>query len=101
MIKNNNILLKTAKLLNISNLAMFMITKNKNLVRKETFLLMVDIEKSETFRSFTISNKALLFLIKLVKTAVHSEPKFFHGNCLKINLFSIFDHVTYKSIYPN
>ena len=38
------------------------------------FLLVMDIAKSETFRSFTILNKDLLFLIKLNKTAVQSIP---------------------------
>ena len=33
---------------------------------------MMDIAKSETFKNFTILNKALLFLIKLSKTAVQS-----------------------------
>ena len=33
---------------------------------------MIDIAKFETFRNFTILNKALLFLIKLNKTAVQS-----------------------------
>ena len=35
----------------------------------------MDIAKSETFKKFTILNKALLFLIKLNKTAVQSVPK--------------------------
>ena len=39
------------------------------------FLLMMDIAKSETFKNFIILNKALLFLIKLRKTAVQSVPK--------------------------
>ena len=34
-----------------------------------------DIAKSETFRNFTTLNKALLFLIKLNKTAVQSVLK--------------------------
>ena len=34
----------------------------------------MDIAKSETFKNFAISNKALLFLIKLNKTAVQSVP---------------------------
>ena len=38
------------------------------------FLLMMDIAKSETFTNFIILNKALLFLIKLSKTAVQSVP---------------------------
>ena len=38
------------------------------------FLLMMDIAKSETFKNFIILNKALLFLIKLSKTAVQSVP---------------------------
>ena len=33
---------------------------------------MMDIAKSETFKNFTILSKALLFLIKLNKTAVQS-----------------------------
>ena len=33
-------------------------------------LLMMDIAKSETFKNFTILNKALLFSVKLNKTAV-------------------------------
>ena len=37
---------------------------------------MMDIAKSETFKNFIILNKALLFLIKLSKTAVQSVPKF-------------------------
>ena len=36
---------------------------------------MMDIAKSETFKNFTILNKALLFLIELNKTAVQSVPK--------------------------
>ena len=36
------------------------------------FLLMMDIAKSETFKNFIILNKALLFVIKLSKTAVQS-----------------------------
>ena len=36
---------------------------------------MMDIAKSETFKNLTFLNKALLFLIKLNKTAVQSEPK--------------------------
>ena len=35
---------------------------------------MMDIAKSETFKNFIILNKALLFLIKLSKTAVQSVP---------------------------
>ena len=35
---------------------------------------MVDIAKSETFKNFICLNKALLFLIKLIKTAVQSVP---------------------------
>ena len=35
----------------------------------------MDIAKSETFKNFIILNKALLFLIKLSKTAVQSVPK--------------------------
>ena len=35
---------------------------------------MMDIAKSETFKSFIILDKALLFLIKLSKTAVQSVP---------------------------
>ena len=31
--------------------------------------------KSETFKNFSVLNKALLFLIKLNKTAVQSVPK--------------------------
>ena len=45
------------------------------------FLLMMDIAKSETFKNFIILNKALLFLIKLSKTAVQSVPKI-HNNVL-------------------
>ena len=41
------------------------------------FLLMMDIAKSETFKNFAILSKALLFLIKLNKTAEHSVPKSF------------------------
>ena len=36
---------------------------------------MMDIAKFETFKSFTILNKVLLFLIKLNETAVQSVPK--------------------------
>ena len=54
MIKNSKTLLKIVKLLNVSNLTMSMISKNKNLVRKETFLPMMYRAKSETFRSSTI-----------------------------------------------
>ena len=36
---------------------------------------MVDIAKSETFKNLIILNKALLFLIKLNKTAVRSVTK--------------------------
>ena len=39
------------------------------------FLQMMDIAKSQTSKNFTILNKALLFLIKLNKTAVQSVPK--------------------------
>ena len=39
------------------------------------FLLMMDKAKSETFKNFIILNKALLFLVKLSKTAVQSVPK--------------------------
>ena len=35
----------------------------------------MDIAKSETFKNFNILNKALLFLIKLNKTAAQSVPK--------------------------
>ena len=35
---------------------------------------MMDIAKSETFKNITVLNKALLFLIKLNKTAVQSVP---------------------------
>ena len=37
--------------------------------------MMMDIAKSKTFKYLTILNKALLFLIKLNKTAVQSVPK--------------------------
>ena len=37
---------------------------------------MMDIAKSETFRNFTTSNMALLFFIKLKRTALQSLPKF-------------------------
>ena len=37
---------------------------------------MMDIAKSETFKNFIILNKALLFLIKLSKTAVQSVPNY-------------------------
>ena len=37
----------------------------------------MDIAKSETFKNFIILNKALLFLIKLSKTAVQSVPNNF------------------------
>ena len=40
-----------------------------------TWPSMMDIAKSETFKNFTVLNKALLFLIKLNKTAVQSVPK--------------------------
>ena len=36
---------------------------------------MMDKAKSETFKNFTVLNKALLFFIKLNKTAVQSVPK--------------------------
>ena len=36
---------------------------------------MMDVAKSETFKNCTILNKALLFLIKLDKIAVHLVPK--------------------------
>ena len=35
----------------------------------------MDVAKSETFRNFTILEKALLFLIKFNKTAVQSVPQ--------------------------
>ena len=35
----------------------------------------MDVTKSETFRNLAIFNKALLFSIKLNKTAVQSVPK--------------------------
>ena len=38
---------------------------------------MMDIAKSETFKNVIILNKALLFLIKLSKTAVRSVLKHF------------------------
>ena len=45
----------------------------------------MEIVTSETFQNFTILNKALLFLIKLNKTAVQSKPKFLmYFSCLKI-----------------
>ena len=34
----------------------------------------MDLAKLETFKSFTVLNKTLLFLIKLNETAVQSEP---------------------------
>ena len=36
---------------------------------------MMDKLKCETFKNFTILNKALLFLIKLIETAAQSVPK--------------------------
>ena len=45
----------------------------------------MDIAKSETFKNFIILNKALLFLIKLSKTAVQSVPKIL----IEINAFEI------------
>ena len=44
------------------------------------FLLMMDIAKYETFKNFIILNKALLFLIKLNKTAMQSVPKFHYSH---------------------
>ena len=47
---------------------------------------MMDIAKSKTFKNFIILNKALLFLIKLSKTAVQSVSKILHDvvfNCKK------------------
>ena len=38
---------------------------------------MMDIAKSEAFKYFTILNMALLFLIKVNKTAVQSIPMIF------------------------
>ena len=35
---------------------------------------MMDVAESKMFKSFTVLNKALLFLIKLNKTAVQSVP---------------------------
>ena len=44
----------------------------------------MDIAKSETFKYFTILNKALLFLIKVNKTTVQSEPKILQSRFGKI-----------------
>ena len=40
------------------------------MIQKETyyFSLMIDVANSETFKSITVLNEALLFLIKLNKT---------------------------------
>ena len=38
------------------------------------------VTKSETFKNFTILNKALLFLIKLNKTVVQLVPKSFFSS---------------------
>ena len=40
----------------------------------------MDIAKYETFKNFTILSKALLFLIKLNKTAMQSVPKFHYSH---------------------
>ena len=44
---------------------------------------MTGIAKSEMFRNFTIfmTGKALLFLVKLNKTAVHYKDKMFLASC--------------------
>ena len=52
---------------------MSIISKKQNLILY--FLLMMDIAKSETFKKFSIWNKALLFSIELNKTALQSVPK--------------------------
>ena len=52
---------------------MSIISKKQNLILY--FLLMMDIAKSETFKKFCIWNEALLFSIKLNKTALQSVPK--------------------------
>ena len=44
---------------------MSIISKIKILLKKIKILLMMDIAKFETFKTFTILNKALLFLTKL------------------------------------
>ena len=55
----------------------------------------MDVAESETFKSFTVLNKALLFLIKLNKTAVQSVPN------LKIAfLFSSGFQISSKEVFP-
>ena len=58
---------------------------------------MMDIAKSETFKNFIILNKALLFLIKLSKTAVQSVLKLFrlHSARCAEELFCV-QEVPYK-----
>ena len=43
---------------------------------------MMDMAKSNTFKNFTILNKALRFLIKINKTAVQSVLKY--NNCARM-----------------
>ena len=47
------------------------------MIQKETYylLLMIDVANPETFKSITVLNEALLFLIKLNKTPKQSLPK--------------------------
>ena len=52
---------------------MSIISKKQSLILY--FLLMIDKAKSEAFKKFSIWNKALLFSIKLNKTALQSVPK--------------------------
>ena len=51
---------------------------------------MMDIAKSETFKNFIILNKALLFLIKLSKTAVQSVPNTNNNLCIKFKSIKSF-----------
>ena len=92
MIKKTKALFNIVKFQIFSGLATHIISKNKIFITsnnkisiiikkctgfyqiKILFLLMMGVAKCETFRRFTTLNKALLFLIKLNKTAVQSVP---------------------------
>ena len=80
------------------NLATFITRKKQNFIQLESnsnfylnkiiFLLMIDVTKYETFRNFNISNKVLLFLIKLNINYVLSK-KYINDEGNKKKLFFV------------
>ena len=73
-----------------------LIKTNKALLKLVKFLTISDVANSETFRNFSILNKALMFLINLNKTVVQSAQRTTSSQCEnsvdrlteRINLFA-------------